>query len=130
VITIRRGVTRTVLLAGPWAVKIPSLRAYNRGLPGLLWSITRGIQANLSEREWSTSPGVCPVRWSIVGLLNIYPRCTPITHEPTDSEYDAIGFHGPTDRKPHNVGWLAGRLVWVDYDMSWNDCIACRRFGY
>lgn len=74
-ITIRRGITRTVLLAGRWAIKVPSHRAHGDGIRGVLWSITRGIQANFSEAEWSTSPGVCPVRWSIAGLVNVYPRC-------------------------------------------------------
>ena len=124
---IERGVTRTVILARSWAIKVPRLRSYGDGLAGVLWSITRGIQANLSEREWSGSPGTCPVRWSFAGLVNIYPRCAPATHDVTDAEYEATGLLGPADRKPRNVGWLNGRLVWIDYDMSWNDCRSCGR---
>lgn len=124
---VHRGITRTVFLIGRWAVKVPSLRAYDGGLAGVLWSFTRGVQANLSEREWSGSPGVCPVVWSLVGLVNLYPRCAPVLVEPTDAEYTATGVLGPVDRKRQNVGWLAGRLVWIDYDMSWNDCRVCGR---
>lgn len=67
-IEVRRGITRTVLLIGPWAVKVPSLRSNGDGLRGVLWSISRGISANLSEIQWSDSPGVCPVLRSAAGL--------------------------------------------------------------
>ena len=64
---VHRGVTRTVLVIGRWAIKVPSLDAHERGVRGVLWSLTRGIQANLSECEWSGSPGTCPVLWSVAG---------------------------------------------------------------
>lgn len=115
-----------MVLAGRWAIKFPSLRAYGDGTRGVVWSITRGIQANLSEITWTGSPGVCPVVWSLAGLVNVYPRCEPVLTEPTEEEYSATGVLGPTDRKASNVGWLKGRLVWIDYDMSWNDC-RCRK---
>lgn len=135
---IRSGVTRTVLLAGRWAVKVPSLRGgtggYRGWLTGLMWSITRGIQANISEAEWwrnSHDPGLCPVRLSLTGLVNVYPRCAPVTEEPPGG-YDGIlaEWLPAGDKKPDNLGLLDGRLVWVDYDMSTTDCLACRRFGY
>lgn len=122
---IRRGLTRTVLLIGRWAVKVPSIRAHGDGVSGMLWSWTRGVQANLSECQWSSSPGTCPVRWSLAGLVNIYPRCDAVTGELTEDEYQGIGFLGPVDPKSSNVGLLDGRLVWIDYDMSWNDCRRC-----
>lgn len=31
----------------------------------------------------------------------------------------------PVDAKPHNISVLAGQLVWLDYDTSWNDCVGC-----
>ena len=122
---VRRGITRTVLLTGRWAVKVPSLRAHDDGLRGVLGSFARGVLANLSETDWSGSPGVCPVRWSFLGLVNVYRRCEPVTWEPTEEEYRQIGFLGPVDPKPHNVGLLNDRLVWIDYDMSFNDCRRC-----
>jgi len=128
-VQVHRGVTRVVLLAGRWAVKVPSLGAHRQGLRGVLWSLTRGIQANLSECEWSGSPGTCPVLWSAAGLVNVYPRCEPVI-DGFEVDWDSIGFLAPVDRKPENVGWLRGALVLLDYDMSWNDCVACRRFGF
>jgi hypothetical protein len=129
VIEIRRGITRTVILIDCYAIKIPSLRAHGNGLAGILWSFARGISANLSEREWSGQPGLCPVSASLAGLVNVYPRCEPIMRELADEEYDAIGFIGPTDRKPQNVGLLGGRPVWIDYDNSWNDRPPCAHLG-
>jgi len=114
----RRGVTRTVVLTRRYAIKVPSLRGGSlggRSPRGVMRSIVWGIDANLSEIEWSTSPGVCPVLWSWCGLVNVYRRCEPVTHEPTEAEYDAIGLLHDGDRKPENLGWLDGRLVWVDY---------------
>lgn len=126
-VKVCRGITRTVLLVGKWAIKVPSLRAHEAGLTGLLWSISRGILANQSELEWSGQPGLCPVRFSFSGVVNIYPRCQPVEHEPTEAEYDAIApFSGPSDRKPHNIGLLDGAMVWLDYDMNWNDQPPCR----
>lgn len=115
-IEVHRGITRTVFVTRRWAIKVPRLK---RG--DALWSVTRGIQANLSERNWSLHPGVCPVRWSLAGLVNVYPRCEP-ADPGRDIDYVAIGFHSTSDRKPENVGWLGGCLVWIDYDTSWNDC--------
>jgi len=34
------------------------------------------------------------------------------------------------DRNPSNVGWLDGTLVLIDYDVSWSDCLPCRRAGF
>jgi hypothetical protein len=122
----RYGVTRTVLLIGKWAIKIPSLRGSCLGRKEIIGGFCRGVLANDSEREWSGTPGVCPVLWSFGGLVNIYPRCEPVA-ETENIDYDAIGFIGPTDRKPENLGWLNGRMVWVDYDLSWHSCAYCGR---
>lgn len=128
-IQVRRGITRTVFLVGRYAIKVPSLRSHERGFSGVLWSFVRGASANLSEREWSGSTGTCPVLWSLGGLINVYPRCEPVTWDPTEEEYNAIGLSNPTDKKPHNVGLLNGRMVWIDYDMNWNDRPPCAHVG-
>jgi hypothetical protein len=119
---IARGVSRTVLLVGRWAVKIPSLRTNGQGVFGVAWSFSRGLQANLSERTWSGVDGVCPVLWSLAGLVNIYPRCQSV--DAFDGDYGSIGapFLPAGDRKPQNLGLLDGRIVWIDYDGSWNGC--------
>lgn len=135
-----RGITRTVLLAGRWAVKVPSLRRYGNGLAGLLWSVCRGVLANQSEAEWWTHAPVqtravlCPVRWSLLGgLVNVYPRCEPYQ---VTAEQEMAMFHrtwrpidmdpSPGDEKAANYGWLVDdrgrRLVRIDYDMNFNGC--------
>lgn len=86
------------------------------------WAITRAVQANLSEAQWSSVEGVAPVLWTLLGLVNVYPRCEPWPDGPPP-EYDSIGVGWlPRDRKPQNVGLLAGVPVWLDYDGSWNGC--------
>jgi hypothetical protein len=117
---VRTGISRTVILVGRYAVKIPATRRGTGalGTRGRIWSFAHGILANLSEQEWSDTPGVCPVLYGFAGLVNVYPRCEPVTIQHEQVDYDAIGFLGECDRKPDNVGWLNGRMVWVDYDMS------------
>lgn len=123
---VKRGITRTVLLTRHWAIKVPSVRARGFGVRGFLSSVTRGISANLSECAWSTSdtPGICPVRWSLAGLVSVYPRCIPVDPD-HEIDWEAVGFPLPTDRKHQNVGWLNDRIVMIDYDTSWNDCPRC-----
>lgn len=78
-------------------------------------SIVWGIDANLSEAEWSGTPGTCPVLFTFLGLVSVYPRCEPVDEELSPADYDAIGLLHPGDRKPENLGRLNGQLVWVDY---------------
>lgn len=131
IVELRRGITRTVLLTRRWAVKVPSLRAHGGGLPGVLWSLSRGIQANLSEVEWSQYSGetgdpICPARWSLLGgVVVIYPRCQPV---PVDAAGEPLApyperpFGVPGDPKAANLGIYQGRVVWLDYDVSFNGC--------
>lgn len=121
---IRRGICRTVLLTKRYAIKFPSTRRYNPGwLKGLMWSISRGIQANLSEHAWSSVDGVCPVLWSFGGIINVYPRAELLPDYGPEIDYASIApSFVPTDKKRDNVGMLDGRLVWIDYDSSWNRC--------
>lgn len=132
---IRRGVTRTVLLARGYAIKLPSLRAYGDGFSGLLWSICRGILANQSEAQWWKHSSadqknyMCPVLWSMAGIVNIYPRCEPFLPSPEQelAMFDRTWFPTPMsprpgDNKPANYGILNGRVVCLDYDMNYNGC--------
>jgi hypothetical protein len=139
-ISIRRGITRTVILTRRHAVKIPSLRRYGDGIAGLLWSISRGILANQSETEWwrnappETRTVLCPVRWSLLGgVINVYPRCEPF--EATEEQELAMFNRtwspvvmdpSPGDDKAANFGWLVEhgqrRVVRIDYDMNYNGC--------
>lgn len=123
---IAHGVTRSVLITRRWAIKIPRIGRSGRGA---LWAIANGVLANLSEREWSHIDGVCPVVWSLFGLVNIYPRCVPVQPLP-GFDYRAVAPDLPRiDARAHNLGRLNGRVVWVDYDQSITDCVACRRLN-
>lgn len=123
---VRHGITRTCFVIGPWAIKIPSVHTHGEGLRGFLWSFARGVLANQCENDFSYSPGVCPVRYSLLGgLINVYPRALTIAPN-TIVDYDAIDFTGPTDPKPYNVGILNEQLVWLDYDQNWNDRPPCQ----
>lgn len=137
---IRTGVTRTVLVVGRWAIKMPSLRANGHGLAGVLWSWSRGVQANLGELQWSTylSGHVCPVIWSAAGLVNIYPRCEPVRFTARaaralrERRWRPVHVDPhPGDEKAAHYGWLcppgartrlACDLVVLDYDLSYNGC--------
>jgi hypothetical protein len=107
-----------VILTRRHAVKLPSLRGGggHSSARGRIWSITRGIQANLSELEHSTRPNVNPVQWSLLGVVNVYERCTPVD-ELTRSLLLDLGSAEMLDAQPKNVGTRrSGQLVWVDYD--------------
>lgn len=112
-IRIARGVTRIVFIGRRHVVKLP--RFNPRSGRGALWSLAEGVLANLSEAEWSGWPGVCPVKWSLLGVINVYRRCDPVE---LDDDFDfaavAPGL-GHFDPKEANLGLLDGRLVWVDY---------------
>ena len=132
----RRGITRTVLLAGRWAVKVPSLRPRGAGLPGMLWGFCRGVLANQSERTWwrhatdDMRPHLCPVLHSwLGGIINVYPRCEPflvdaVPAAPMLKHQNKPNTHQPPpgDTNPEKKGWLDGRVVLLDYDMGWNGC--------
>lgn len=130
---VQRGITRTVLLVGSWAIKVPSFRGGSvGGARGRLQGFAQGYLSNLSERTWcSYEPWegrVAPVLRSwLFGLVQVYPRCRPMDLD--DWSWDAgWTYHGklmlplldpsPGDFKPDNFGWLAGRLVRLDYDMA------------
>ena len=116
---IRCGITRTVILVGRYAVKVPSLRGGCTGdLRGRIAGIAQGILANQAEYQWSGYEPwrgkVAPVLHSwLGGIVQVYPRCQPL----------ADGDRGPLpqldpcpgDIKPDNFGRLGGRVVRVDY---------------
>ena len=106
-----------------------------------------GEEANENERRFAGN--VAPVLHSwLGGLVNVYPRCRPLSER--DAELLEASLHGgpghddavklgfvypdigphPGDTKPENVGWLRDpttewavyKLVWLDYDMSYNGC--------
>jgi hypothetical protein len=122
---IRAGVTRTVLLVGRWAVKVPSLRGIGPApmtMRGRVAGFCRGVLANQSEYTWHTVEGfqgrVAPVLRSWPwGVVQVYPRCEPA---PCDAELFFL-YPDPGDGaevgKHENFGLLDGRLVRVDYEV-------------
>lgn len=116
--TIKRGVSRTVILTRRWAIKVPSFRrsVTGGGLGSRLRSFAWGVAANHQELDWRGQPGFCPIKASWLGIVQIYPRCDEVDHKPTKKEFRAItGMGFPSDYKRENVGLLDGQLVWVDY---------------
>jgi len=131
------GLTRTVFLTAHYAIKVPRLRPHGYGLTGLLWTLARGILANQGEADWWSwarhTPDAgkfCPVLAShLGGMVNVYRRCEPYQ---VSAEVETAMFERtfrpleitpqPGDCKPDNYGWLEGRLVVLDYDMTYNGC--------
>jgi hypothetical protein len=139
-VSVLHGATRTVILVGRWAVKLPNLRYGWR-------PFLRGLIANGIEREWwrdTRDPRLCPVLFGVPGgWLLVMPRCEPIgepdeIEEPTRyaehvrhleafvaETYRASAI--PAEIKADSFGWLGGkdargvsrehlgRLVAVDY---------------
>lgn len=112
----RQGVTREVLLVGRYAIKIPKLiYGWHKFLCGLL--------ANMQEAQFSACgwPELCPVIFSIPGgWLVIMRRADPLTDEQWEA-FDARKFvdrHDrciPAETKRDSFGFLAGRIVALDY---------------
>jgi hypothetical protein len=104
------GLTRLVVLAGPWALKLPS--------PASWGTFLRGLLANMQEADWWAMTGgderLCPVAFALPGgWLTVMRRAAPLAggEEPDYGAFDGL----PVDPKPSNFGRLAGRVVMVDY---------------
>ena len=117
---VRTGVSRTVLLIGEHAIKVPSFRGgMHGGWRGRLEVFARGYLANTSEYRWHDYQDwaglVAPVRRSwLGGLVQVYPRCRPL---PPGAELPVLD-PDPGDRKSDNFGLLEGRVVRLDYDFG------------
>ena len=108
---VRSGVTRTVLLLGRWAVKLPCLHFGWR-------NFLQGLLANIQEREFGAAgwPELCPIVFSVPGgWLLVMPRARPMTAE----EFGMLKLDAftrvPVEAKPNSFGWLDGRIVAIDY---------------
>ncbi len=117
---IRTGITRTVILIGKYAIKIPTMRGCTtRDMRGRMDGFAHGIIANNSEYLWHTQEGfrgkVAPVLHSFGwGLVQVYPRCEPL---PPGAEAPLLD-PDPGDHKDDNHGLWNGRVVWLDYAMD------------
>lgn len=122
---IRTGVSRTVILIGRYAVKVPSMRGHMTGdLRDRIAGFAYGLLHNQSEATWSSFEGwdgqVAPVLHSwLAGLVNIYPRCEPLDLADDDEGRDSLPLlePDPGDIKVGNYGLLDGKVVRLDYSM-------------
>lgn len=122
----RDGVTRIVLLIGPWAVKLPRFGyGYAMGLRGLL--------CNMQERAiWTLGwPQLCPVLFSLPGgWLLVMRRARPLDdHEWQVLDVEEFRWNRkssiagermvegcvPVETKRDSFGVVDGRIVAVDY---------------
>lgn len=118
----RNGITRTVLLIGPWAIKVPTVRyGWHKFLLGLL--------SNMGEKTFSCVADrmhLCPTIFSTPGgWLNVQRRCMPLTDVEwadvelcgdENSEYGCSKWFGfDSDFKRENFGTLNGQVVLLDY---------------
>jgi hypothetical protein len=108
---LRHGITRSVLLVGRLAIKVPTMR---HG-----WqSFIKGMLANDQEAFWwseTRNPLLCPVLWSApLGLVTVQRRVDRVATEDDPIDLDAFQ-HLPQDNKPCNFGFLGERMVKIDY---------------
>jgi hypothetical protein len=114
---VRTGITRTVILVGRYAIKVPSFRGHVHGdMRGRIAGFCQGVIANQAEYLWRDFEAwrgqVAPVLHSwFWGLIQIYPRCQSAPDGAELFELEPC----PGDLKPENFGLLDGRLVRVDY---------------
>lgn len=104
------GVTRSVLLIGPYALKFPSVR-YGWG------KFLQGLLSNMCERQFKPLAAkyrLAPIVFGVPGgWLTVQRRCESLT----DDEWEQIGdWNGmDCDFKRENFGTLEGHVVLLDY---------------
>lgn len=124
-----------MLLIGRWAIKVPTIRGLgDRSQKGTrVASFCRGVLANQSERDWSCVDGVNPVVWTWRCVINVYRRAEPVYVDEETFDFEAICPEWKIigDRKSENIGRVNGRIVWLDFDLSWNGprCPLCHPVG-
>ncbi|MGN6538949.1 MAG: hypothetical protein ACTHKQ_24880 [Mesorhizobium sp.] len=113
------GSTRTVVLIGAYAIKIPGAWRWPRRYRSLL----NGLLANASERDFGKAgwDGLCPLTFSLPGgWLNVMRRAEPLSRDEwfafdRDAFIDRGDWILPVEDKMDSFGKLNGRIVAVDY---------------
>lgn len=122
---IKYGTTRTVLLVGGLAIKIPSMVEWRLFLYGLL--------GNMQEARWwrempDSRAMMCPVLFAVPGgFLTVKRRATPVTDEEwfyqsadgRDWYEEAHALCIPVENKVDSWGRIDGRIVAVDYGSNY-----------
>lgn len=121
------GSTRTVLLMGSWAIKMPTCVEWRLFVQGML---ANDQEVHLSKLQW---PQLCPVLFSLpFGLMVVMKRARPLTLEEFDEfsrchsqyirEYQ-LSLKNPfgeesfidVEHKLDTFGYLGDQVVAVDY---------------
>lgn len=121
-VKVRSGQTRTVLLIGRWAIKVPRLaNGWRFFLMGML--------ANANERRWSGfDDRLCPVLWCApMGLMLCMRRAEPWPDGEPLPEMKSLPF---LDHQTSNFGLLDGKVVSIDYGETIESirCPDCGKF--
>ena len=110
---VKYGTTRTVLLVGKYAFKIPATTEWKLFLCGLIGN----IQEAQYSKHLADKKDIAKVLWSIPGgLLVCMQRANPITRD----EFFQLNIHetdrfNMTERKQCCLGKIEGKIVAVDY---------------
>lgn len=114
------GRTRSVILIGKYAIKLPYLKSWPY--------FVRGLLDNMFEKSYNRFPSefLAPLLFSLPGgFLNVYPRCSVIT-DPKDPQLWKL-FKNLYEEdneyilniievaEPSNFGYYQGRIVAIDY---------------
>jgi len=118
--TFRRGTTRWVILAGPYAVKVPRIGFGVSGWINFLEGLLSNIQeANVWEcaKVLGTTEMLCPVVFrSWGGWFIVMKRVQILTEDEAERpEIEQIESRYGSELKHINYGWLGNRIVAVDY---------------
>lgn len=110
---IARGLTRTVLLVGNYAIKFPTLRSAEYFLCGLLGNV-------LEHRRWHESnndPRLAKVYYCApFGIFSIQKRYFHFLHRAlTEQERATLPFRNIDNGHGANCAWYRGRIVVIDY---------------
>ena len=106
---VRRGCTRTVLLVGRWAIKVPSIK-YRRPI--------RGWLANRSEWRQRRRPDVFPPVLTICFVVQVYRRASWTARW----QPEHCPFEGYSVEESKGESWglyPGGGWKLIDYDRSW-----------
>ena len=126
---IKKGTCRSVILIGPYAIKIARFWHSNSGYR---WkSFLRGILSNIDEVYWykhsHQKDKLCPVLFRLpLSVVIIMKRAESLSIEEYNKEAFANEFKALTlDNKIQNFGKLDGKIVLVDYGDSPFMCEDC-----